>query len=242
MAQTRTPAPGADRRPPTFDRLAKKQPLSRDVRVVLDDAALRAYEDASDAAERARARLQVRTGATDAQRTELEEAVGRAEAELAAAAEALEAETVVVKLRSIGRRAYEDLVQEHQPTEAQVAEFRRALEDETATPPYDAETFPLALISASAREPRMTPDDVAVLYHGGWYCGGCGRLLPVTVEACPAEHAVAEGDPSPLTKLADTDEDDRLPAWNPSEFFELFTAAMDVNTQRRVAEQGKGRG
>lgn len=225
------------RRPPTFDHLAKKKPLERRVTVAMDDEVVREYDEACAALERAE--LIARTKTEDeTRRAELDGAVDAARERRDAARAAIDAETVTITFRSVGRKRYERLVDEHPPTDEQIEEYRKAVDDPEGQPAYDGEAFPIALISASALAPRMTREQVAVLYHGGWNCGGCGTLLPQTTEECPLDH---DG-PATGTKLADLDEDDLVPAWNQGEYFELFNAAMEVNTQRRVVELGKGRG
>ena len=87
--------------------------------------------------------------------------------------------TVTIKLLSIGRRAYDALVEKHAPTPEQNAEHRqeqikqlmadgKTLEEATAQTgdaPYNPDTFPIALISACAVEPELSPADVQGFYE-----------------------------------------------------------------------------
>lgn len=161
---------GKGTRPPTFDHLRKKQPLERTIRIPLDDAAVVAFQDASEALGRVQ---MVKGDETEAQ------------AAFDAAKAALDAETVELRFRSIGRKRYEELVRAHPPTDEQ--------KTENADAPYDIETFSAALIAASCIEPVMTEAEVS--------------------------------------ELSET--------WNVAEFMQLWVAALEVNTQRRVVELGK---
>ena len=161
---------GKASRPPTFDHLRKKQPLERSISVPLNDAAVLAFQEASEALGRVQ---MVKGDETEAQ------------AAFDAAKTALEAETVELRFRSIGRKRYDELVRAHPPTEEQKAE--------SADAPYNVETFSAALIAASCIEPVMTEAEVA--------------------------------------ELADE--------WNVAEYMQLWVAALEVNTQRRVVELGK---
>lgn len=174
-APTKAPA---GQRPATFDHLKKKQPLELTIGIVLDNEAAEAHEAAAMALETARL-----TGKPTAA---LEEAERKARA-------ALDAETVTMRFRSIGRKAYDALLLAHPPTEADKAEAKEA---GTEPPPWDIGTFAPALVAASCVEPRMSEAEVHELWD----------------------------------------------AWNAAESAQCWIAALYVNTQRRVAELGKGSG
>lgn len=119
----------------------------------------------------------------------------KADAAADAAEKALEPSVVWFEFRSIGRKAYDDLVKQHPPGEA---ENKEHLEQYKVPAPYNAESFAPALIAASLVEPALTVEQVQELF-----------------------------------------EDE---AWNGAEIIQLWQAAQEVNSTRRVVELGKGRG
>lgn len=175
--KVQTKGPGGTR-PATFDHLKKKQPLERTVSIVLSDDAARSYEAASEALERARL---------------LGQPTHEHEESLAKARAALEAETVTMRFRSIGRKVYDALLLMHPATDEQKAE---AAKDGTPELPYDIDTFAPALVAASCVEPRLSIEQVRELWD----------------------------------------------EWNSAEVAPCWVAAMEVNTQRRVVDLGKGNG
>lgn len=177
------PAPNGHR-PATFDHLKAKAPLERTVSVVLSDEAVRAWEVASSAYE----------GARLAGRVTPELEAGRVTPELEAARDearaAVEAATVTLRFRSIGRRRYDSLVEDHPVSD----EGRQRAQDQGApAPPYDVETFAPALIAASCVDPVLTVEQVGEIWD----------------------------------------------EWNTAELMELWAAALEVCTQRRVVDLGK---
>jgi len=120
------------KRPPTFDHLRKKAPLERTVEIPLNDAVVAAYEAAQEALRQAEL---------------TKEGVEEARADLEAARRALEAETVTLRFRAIGRKRYEELLRAHPPAKGEATD---------ADYPFDFDTFSVALIAASCVEPEMT--------------------------------------------------------------------------------------
>lgn len=176
------PAPTGLKKPATFDHLKKKQPLERKITIALSQEALDAYDEASDALERAKL---------------LNEKTEDQEAALAVARAALEEESVTLIFRSIGRKNYDALVEMYPPTPEQIEEFRDENRDREGNPgkgkpPYDIEKFAPALVAASCAEPEMTIEQVNEIFEG----------------------------------------------WNSTEIAELWVAALEVNTQRRVVSLG----
>lgn len=136
-----------------LDRLRTKKGLVRKIPVYLDSDILQEYEDAQAEAE---------DGAED----------DRVKERLAAAQAALDSTTVTMVLRRPevvyedeygvtrtlrGRQAYEWLMENHPPTDAQNAESQ---EIHKVNAPYNADTFAPALISACCEDPVMTPEEV----------------------------------------------------------------------------------
>lgn len=172
----------ADGRPPTRDRLAKKRPATQVVNVYLEPDLVVAYNDAVSALESARL-----LGADEPQLAALEEAARETR-------ERLDEETVELTLTALGRRQYDALLDEHQPSEEDAAKHRELTGQSAA---YNGETFPPALVHASlsaAHGDELSLEDVR-----GWF-----------------------------------------DSWGGAELLGLFAAAMEVNTQRRVAGLGNG--
>lgn len=169
--------PKNQNRPATLDHLQKKKPLERKVPVVLNDEPTFALQAAEKELTRVqgefdswmaeRRELQIRALATlpverrEAFLTELPDPPGTESrrAELLAAKEAVEgakealrADTVMVTVRAIGRKPYDKLLGEHPPTDEQLAEAAANGEE---LPAYNFDTFPPALVAASAVNPVM---------------------------------------------------------------------------------------
>lgn len=136
-------------KPATFDHLAKKKPVERTVSIYLEDGPVDHFNEVAQEYERLRLRRNTGKADDDAGQAEL----ARLKKKVDAARAALEEVTVYVRFRSIGRRNFEDLMREHPPTEEQKAEAKEKFGQETQ---YNGDTFPPALIAASAIEPELT--------------------------------------------------------------------------------------
>src|SRR5690348_1201553 len=101
-------------RPATADHLKKKRAATKTVEVVLDPDAARAVHDAEDRLDRAETKARINPDDPAAQ-----QAVWAAKDELDAlrAQAAADDIVVVLKFRSIGRHAYDDLIRQHPPTD-----------------------------------------------------------------------------------------------------------------------------
>lgn len=170
----------------TFDHLAKKKPLERRVRIVLEDAPLQRLEELREQAAEKELRGEQLNGLSE----QLKDAEGH-----------LDAASVWCVFRAIGRKGYDDLIRAHPATdcekdcgECDTCNIRKESGDATARAPYHAETFAPALIAASCVEPQMSVEQVATLFD----------------------------------------------EWTTAEIMSLFVAALEVNTQRRVVDEGKG--
>ena len=202
MAKTKQPTGLRPlRRPATADHLQSKKRPYEDVQIRIDEDVVHEHNEALKAIGK----------------LELEQADDDAKAEAKSWLDQLETEleesTVTIRVRSIGRKLYEDLLAAHPPTEAQSEQHRReqieALEKaglvddklESAkkriemAAPYNADTFPVALIAAS-NENQLTEADIQ-----GYY-----------------------------------DE------WNLNEFLMLWMATMRVQKTNRVGHWGKASG
>lgn len=151
---------GATERPATLDHLRSlKRPVTRTVPLVCDPevgaewdrltgvlSAAQAKLDASEAADIPAARLRT-----------LRKAVVDAQAEVDAYRPTVEAVTFTFKLRSMGRRSFEELMDAHPPTPAELAEADAKGEPR---PQWSADTFAVALIAHTLEAPKLTEAEV----------------------------------------------------------------------------------
>lgn len=142
-------------RPMPLDHLkSRKKPVTKRVPIVLDSDIADAYEEAKAAYEEAKRLDSVRS--TDDTRS----ALVVAEEKLEEARALAEENTAEFVLRSIGRKPFELLVDEHPPTEKQKAEAKKAGSEIN----WNADTFPPALVAACLVEPQMSADDVLEMW------------------------------------------------------------------------------
>lgn len=142
--------PPAAPRPPTFDRLKKKKKLEEKVTVYLDDDAIAAYDDAKQLLATAR---RSRTSTTDE--------IAQLEATVDARRADVEAHSMTLVFRSIGRKRYDKLVNEHPPSDEQNAEYQQVHKQNA---PYDDEHFAPELVAESCVAPKMTVEQVTELF------------------------------------------------------------------------------
>lgn len=148
-------------RPQPADHLPKKQ--ARRTR-----CALLLSEDAAEALEEAQRDLFL--AGEDPER------LAAAQARYDAAQADVEKATLVLHFRGIGRKRYDDLIDEHPPTEKQLAKYRERKAEEARkplaereyvpAPAFDLETFAPALISAALTDPVWTPEQVDEFFSG----------------------------------------------------------------------------
>ena len=124
--------------------LQQKKPVTEIVPIVLDGSLADKWLEAKQAVESA---SEVERQAAQAALDELRPAV--------------ESATTEIEISAIGRRAYEDLVDKHKPTSQQIAKARK--EDPNADIAWNEDTFPPALLAASAIDPLMTQDEASDL-------------------------------------------------------------------------------
>lgn len=144
------------RRPATFDHLrSKKKPNTAKVEIILDMEAVEDLDEARirlDAAKEAF--LLAEEGRTETgELLRMQQAIEVAEEEVKEAEEAADEAVAVFKFRSLGARAYDDLVARHPITPEQEAKVRAAGGEPTA---WNPDTFPPALTQASLAEPQLT--------------------------------------------------------------------------------------
>jgi hypothetical protein len=105
---------------------------------------------------------------------------------------------VSFSFRSLGRKVYQKLIDEHPPTDEQQKEAdKRAKELELpqrlARLRWNADTFPPALVAAASHEPKISPDEAWELFHVSedWNEAEVADLL-ATAQAAQETRSVAD--------------------------------------------------
>lgn len=124
------------------DLLERKKARTAQIEIILDDELAAEYEAAV-------ASLASANGDRPA-----------AEKRVAALKEQLDEATVTATLRAVSAQRYDELVDEHPPTNEQIAAARK---EGSPKPPWNGETFSVALIAESFAEPSMSVEDVQQL-------------------------------------------------------------------------------
>lgn len=135
-------------RPPTFDHLQKKTKPTKRLTVVLDD----------DLAQQAEAATRALSDAQFGKSTKAE--IARLEGAVKTANAAVAEASVVLVFRSIGRRRYDEMVDEHPPTDEQ----QEKAKEQGGVAGYNPATFLPVLISESLIEPLLTLEQVNALW------------------------------------------------------------------------------
>lgn len=176
-------------RPATADHLrSRKQPATKTVEVVLDPSLAEQVREAERRRDDTERRLGTRPDSEQVQ----------AEAwEAAAALDALRAQAVkddavvTVRFRSIGRHAWDDLIRQHPPTDAQVAEAKASGMGDLN---FNSETFPPAVVAASLDEPKLTVEEVAAIWDSpDWNQAELGILFAAALEVNNSRHTLDLG-------------------------------------------------
>jgi hypothetical protein len=175
-------------RPATADHLKKKRPATKTVEVVLDPALAVELRDAEHAHTEAERLLEVRPADTDLQAAawaaaeEVEELRARAADEDA---------VVAVRFRSIGRVAWDDLLDRHPPTDEQIAEAKRA---GLGALNFNSETFPPAVVAASLDEPKLSAVEVLAMWDSpDWNQAELQLLFSAALEVNSSRHTLDLG-------------------------------------------------
>lgn len=131
-------------RPATFDHLRKKEPLEKTIEVALSDSAFQRVQDLE---------AELFTTVDEAAKKKIQKELDLANAEL-------DESTVELKFRSLGRKAYEDLLEQH-PPEEEDEDDEEVKKDEQI---WNAKTFPKALVAASLVEPKLSDEEIDILW------------------------------------------------------------------------------
>lgn len=161
VKQGPTPKQKPKPRKATFDRLRKKKPVTKKLKVYLEDYAQ------PDQSEFWPPNSLPTTEQRDAYENAMQEWRDR-----------MDEDSVVIILQGIGRREYSRILEEHPATAEQV---ELAKKRELQAPDYDPETFAPAIIQASIAEPELTLEEVKILFDT-WNQGEIMRVFLAAVE------------------------------------------------------------
>lgn len=145
----------------------KKKPVTRSVEIFIDSDVAVAVNRISVELAEVEERLTGGRNDLDLQvrRDELKSELERLQDD------AIEAGDVVsFSFRSIGRKAYDRLIEEHPPTEEQQKNAREeglaaGLSPQLSRLSWNADTFPPALIAAASVDPKITHEEAYELFH-----------------------------------------------------------------------------
>jgi hypothetical protein len=152
---------GKPNRPATFDRLRKKQPITKKLKIWLEDFP---EPDPSEFWPPDSTPLESQKAAYEQARADWQARMDEA--------------SVVLTLRAIGRKAYGELVDQHPPTEEQ----RREAKDRGMQPlDYNPESFAPEIIAASLVDPELSKEEVKILFDE-WNQGEVTRLYLAALE------------------------------------------------------------
>lgn len=175
--------------PLTFEDLVnRKKATTKTVPIALDPELAVELEEARQARDSAARAAAIRDKDTDAQA-----ALWQAEERVAALEQRMRDEDAVAyfTLKSIGRAAYDALVDAHQPTGAQRAKAKSLGIGELA---WNHETFPPALVAACLVEPQLSEEEVASLWRDdSWNQAELQALLQAAIEVNGTRRTVELG-------------------------------------------------
>lgn len=145
-------------RPPTLDRLKKKEASTAKVLITMSASVAEDLEDAeNDLAMIQMRKMQGEEGPEFAAETKA------AEEKVRIAKDAAKEDAVEFVFRSVGRKAYDNIVTQNPPTD----ENRKEVEAQGGDPKtiqWNPYTFPQALVAASMIHPHMSEEEVVELW------------------------------------------------------------------------------
>lgn len=159
----------------------KKQPNTRTVIIALDSEVAERHDEAQERFQMAERMLDIKKERGGDEYVAAGEELEAAKSALEEAKVALDEESQEFVFRSIGRRAYSDLLMENQPTPTQVAEAKKAGDGEFN---WNPDTFPVALLIASMISPAMDEADIKDIWESpDWSAAETMALFMAALEA-----------------------------------------------------------
>lgn len=189
MTATDTSKNDKGKRPVTFDHLkSKKQPSIRRVKITMSSDAAEALDEAEREVQ-----LQEFKLLQDPEDQEAIGALSAAKEAHKAAQAAADEDAVEFVFRSLGRKPYDALVDAHPPTKEQTSKVVEMGGSETDLQ-WNADTFPVALVSASLVSPKFTPEEVQEMWDSpDWAFQELQALFFTALAANQARRVVDSG-------------------------------------------------
>jgi hypothetical protein len=176
-------------KPLTFDHLrSRKKPTTTSVTIVLDPDLYDTYDAARRRRDQAQAQAAARPDDSEAaaQLWEAQDSFDKVERRLEE-----EEALAVFTFRSIGRKAYDDLVADHPPTKDQRLKAKASGLGDIA---WNHDTFPPALVAASLVEPALDAEQMAALWADpNWNQAELVALMNAAIEVNGTRRTVEVG-------------------------------------------------
>ncbi len=154
------------------DILAAKKPNSRTVDIILDSDLAQEIQLKTFELEQMKARTKGKKS--------LAEGTVNLEKELDDLFETAADTVATFTFKDIGRKSFDALLVAHQPTAAQK---KNVADQGGGVLEYNQETFPPALMAASAIDPEMTVEEAEEIYHN-WSSGDAEILFTTAILVC----------------------------------------------------------
>lgn len=135
---------------------SKKKPVVKTVPIVMDSVLADEFNTINERVNLLKRRLDINPKDQDAKRELVD-----LEAELERLTEANLDNIVEFTFKSIGRKGFEEILEEYPATAAQKRDAKREGNEE---PGFDIDTFPPALLAAALVSPSLTADDIADMW------------------------------------------------------------------------------
>jgi hypothetical protein len=176
-AKTEVPT---ENRPPTYDHIrSMKKPVTRTLRLCLDSEIGEEYNEAQQALRFAEVEFEHAGPDNQDVVKQFKEAKSRFEKAEKAATE----RSVKFVFRSIGRKPYEELVLDWQPTDEQKAKVD-SMGGDPDNMDWDPDEFPPRLVAAAMVEPEMNLEQVFEIYNDpNWSPAELGALFSTAQNA-----------------------------------------------------------
>lgn len=169
-------------KPVTFDHLkSSKKPATRSIRIALDSDMAEVYSDAQAKLQTAKFSVEA---ATPERKTQAQKDLAKARKEAAEAEEAIKENSIKFTFRTIGRRRFEKLVEDNQPTPDQ--------KEKTPEIDWNPDTFPPKIIAESLVEPELTEEQVQELWDSEDWSSGDLEALFLTAIMVNRSRSVVE--------------------------------------------------
>ena len=161
-------------RPPTFDHMkSMKRPVTRTIRLCLDSELGEEYNEAQQALRF----MEIEAEHAGSDNPDVAKRFKEAKTRFEKAEKAATERSVKFVFRAIGRKPYEELVLDWQPTEEQRAKVE-SLGNDPDNLEWDPDEFPPRLVAAAIVEPEMTLEQVFEIYNDpAWSPAELGALF-----------------------------------------------------------------